>query len=141
MPSADLVVLDTHSWLWWTDAKKPLSRAGRRAVDRALGVMVPAVCLWEIVGLVDRSRIRLDRDPLSWMQQALAGDRVDLAPLSPEIAVTAAGLGREGFHGDPTDRLIYATARVFDATLVSADQGMRAFERSLPARRPRHIVW
>jgi PIN domain nuclease of toxin-antitoxin system len=141
MPTSDVVVLDTHSWLWWTDAKKPLSRAGRRAVDRAATLLVPAVCLWELAGLVERGRIRLDREPLSWMKRALSEERVELAALTPEVAVAAAGLGKEGFHGDPTDRLIYATARAFDATLVSADRGMQTFERALPARRTRHLVW
>lgn len=141
MPNADLVLLDTHTWLWWTNGGRPLSRPARRALDQAARVVVPAVCLWEIAGLVARGRIRLDRDPLAWMQRALAEDRVELAPLSPEVAVASADLRREGFHGDPTDRLIYGTSRVLDATLVSADEGMRAFERSLPARRARHIVW
>jgi PIN domain nuclease of toxin-antitoxin system len=142
MPKAELVVLDTHVWLWWTDGQHPLSAAARRAVDRATTVLVPAVCLWEIGALVARNRIRLDGDdPLSWMKLALAEDRVELAALSPEVAAIAADLGREGFHGDPIDRLIYGTARAADATLVSADTGMRAFEKALPARRGRHVVW
>jgi len=141
MPTADVVLLDTHTWLWWTNGDRPLSRPARRVLDGATKVVIPAVCLWEVAALVARERIRIDRDPLSWMQRALAEDRVALAPLTPEIAVAAAGLGREGFHGDPTDRLIYGTARAVDATLVSADETMHAFERSLPARRPRHIVW
>jgi PIN domain nuclease of toxin-antitoxin system len=141
MPSADVAVLDTHAWVWWAGGEPNLTRAGRRAIDRARLVIVPAPSLWEVAELVMRERLWLDRETRSWMEQSLAEERVELAPLSPEVAVAAADLGREGFHGDPTDRLIYATARVLDATLVSADRGMRAFERSLPARRARHIVW
>ena len=141
MPSADVVVLDTHSWVWWAGDEPNLTRPGRRAIDQARRVVVPAPCPWEVAELVARKRLRLDRDPLGWMQRALAEDRVELAPLSPQIAVVAAGLGREGFHEDPTDRLIYATARSLDATPVRADAGMKAFERALPSRQARHVVW
>lgn len=141
MPNADVVVLDTHSWVWWAGGEPNLTRPGRRAIDRARRVVVPAPCLWEVAELVARKRLWLDRDPLSWLHRAIAEERVELAALSPEVAVVAAELGREGFHGDPTDRLIYGTARALDAVLVSADEGMRSFERALPPRTTRHIVW
>jgi PIN domain nuclease of toxin-antitoxin system len=141
MPTADAVVLDTHAWLWWQSGAKGLSRAARRALDQATVVVVPAVCLWEVAQLSALGRIRTDRDTLEWMRQALAQDRVELAPLSPEIAVISADLGREGFPGDPSDRLVYGTARTLDAPLLSADERMRSFERGLPRRQPRHIVW
>lgn len=141
MPSADVAVLDTHAWIWWVGDEPNLTGAGRRAIDRARLVMVPAPSLWEVAELVVRGRLWLDREPRAWMEQSLATEGVELAPLAPEVAVASADLRQEGFHGDPTDRLIFATARVLDATLVSADRGMRAFERALPARRTRHIVW
>ena len=75
------------------------------------------------------------------MRRALAMDRVVTGPLSPQIATEAVGLRREGFHGDPADRLIYATARVLDAVLISDDDTIRAFENSRPRRAPRHLVW
>jgi len=44
----------------------------------------------------------------------------------PRIAVRATQLG--GFHGDPPDRLIVATAILNHATLVTRDRNIRAYE-------------
>ena len=47
----------------------------------------------------------------------------------------AAGLlGREGFHGDPADRIIAATALHHGVGLVTKDRLIRSFERL-------HTVW
>jgi PIN domain nuclease of toxin-antitoxin system len=120
------------------------ARLGRRAralLDGAAAALVPAVSVWELAQLVREERVRVDRPLRDWVAQALATHPCRLAELSPEIAVTAVELGREGFHADPADRLIYATARVHGAPLLSADRLMRDFEKSLGARVPRLVVW
>ena len=78
--------------------------------------------------LAARQRIGLDRDPLTWIKQVLARPRVELVPISPEIAVAAAGLP-ESFPGDPADRLIVAAAMQRRAVLVTKDRRIRAAER------------
>jgi len=47
--------------------------------------------------------------------------------LTAEVAVSAALLG-EAFPGDPADRIIYATASVLGAPLVTRDAALRAFD-------------
>jgi PIN domain nuclease of toxin-antitoxin system len=141
MPSSRSVVLDTHAWLWWVGETSDMSRRARATIDAADAVVVPAICVWEVALLADRGRVRIDPEPLEWMRQALAMARVAAGPLSPEVASEAASLRREGFHSDPADRLIYATARVLDAVLVSDDGAIRAFENSRPSRAARHLVW
>lgn len=56
--------------------------------------------------------------------------------MPPEVAATCAELGTEGFHPDPADRMIYATARALDLPLVSAESAISAFEAiyARPAR-------
>jgi PIN domain nuclease of toxin-antitoxin system len=44
--------------------------------------------------------------------------------VTPEIAATGAQLG-SGFHKDPADRIIVATARWHRMTLVTSDQRIR----------------
>jgi PIN domain nuclease of toxin-antitoxin system len=103
--------------------------------------LVPAICVWELAQLVGEGRIRLDRPVLDWVALALAAHPFRLVELSPDIAVAAVELGREGFHADPADRLIYATARAHRAPLLSADRLMRDFEVGLGKRVPRLVVW
>jgi PIN domain nuclease of toxin-antitoxin system len=47
-----------------------------------------------------------------------------LLEVHPEIAVATNELP-SGFHGDPFDRIIVATASVLDLTLVTADAAIR----------------
>ena len=75
--------------------------------------------------LVERKRLEFDRPALTWIRQALDLPGVELAPLTPEIAVRAAGLGAD-FPGDPADRLIVATALEARGPLVTLDGRLRA---------------
>lgn len=74
--------------------------------------------------LVQRSRLEFDRSVLTWIRQALALPGVELAAITPEIAVRAAGLGGD-FPGDPADRLIVATALETRAPLATLDERLR----------------
>lgn len=76
--------------------------------------------------LVEHERLRLDRDLMDWIYQALALPRVVLLPLSPEVTVKSTQLG-PGFPGDPADRLIVATAILESAKLVTRDKRIRRY--------------
>ena len=123
-----MIVLDTHAWLWWTSAPSRLSRRARAAIEAADRVGVCTISAWEIAMLVVRERIALDRRVDDWVRQALAHEPVLALPLTSGAAVAAALLEREGFAGDPADRMIYATAREQGARLVTRDRDMRAFD-------------
>ncbi len=65
-----------------------------------------------------KGRIRLRPDVETWIRTNLEPP-VSLEPLSPQIAIESVRL--PGFHGDPADRIIVATAIVLGLPLVSAD--------------------
>ena len=119
-----MTVVDTHAWLWWVGEPARLGREARRSLDSAKRIGVPAICCLEVAALAARGRVTLDRPPLAWMQQALAMPRVELLPLTPAIAVKAAGLP-SSFPGDPADRLIVASALVEGAVLVTRDAAIQ----------------
>jgi PIN domain nuclease of toxin-antitoxin system len=116
-----VLVLDTHVWVKFV-AGASLSKRARAAIERAAGggrgVLIPAISLWEIARLAEDGRLKLGERPERWFDAALAAVSGNLAPLTPEIAIIAAGLGG---HGDPADRLIMATAIASDAVLVTRD--------------------
>jgi PIN domain nuclease of toxin-antitoxin system len=129
-----VVVLDTHAWLWWVDSPERLSAPARLAIEEAASVGVAAISCWELAMLVVRDRIALTRDVRTWIRRALAQPGVVALELGPAIAVDAALLAHEGFHGDPADRLLYATARSQGAPLVTRDRRLREFD-------PRGTIW
>lgn len=124
-----MIVLDTHAWLWWVSSPDALSAAAREAVEGARELGVSPISCWELATKVAQGKLRLDREIDVWVHQALARPRLRVAELLPEIAVAAGRLGDEGFHGDPADRMIVATALHHDSLLVTKDQAIREFER------------
>ena len=129
-----MIVLDTHAWIWWTAAPERLSATAVESIDSAERVGVCSISCWEVVMLVIRGRIELDREVERWIRQALAHPRAAGLPLTPEIATRAALLEEEDFPGDPADRIIYATARHHGTALVSRDNAIAGFDT------PR-VVW
>jgi PIN domain nuclease of toxin-antitoxin system len=118
-----VIVLDTHAWLWLVSDPEQLGSAGRRAIARDRSRGIAAITCWEVAMLVARGRIELDRDPVTWMDDALAAEDVELLPLTPAVAVASTQLG--SFHGDPADRLIVATALTHGAVLITKDERIR----------------
>jgi PIN domain nuclease of toxin-antitoxin system len=124
-----VVVLDTHAWMWWLDDPTRLSMTARAAIEEADPIGVASISCWEVAMLSLSGRVTLDRDASRWVRQALAQPGVVTIPLTSKVAVDAALLEREGFVGDPADRLIYATARDAGAQLVTRDERIRGFDR------------
>jgi PIN domain nuclease of toxin-antitoxin system len=121
-----VIVLDTHAWIWLVSDPDQLGSAARKAIasDRSRGIA--AISCWEVAMLAARGRIELDRDPVRWMDDAMAAEDIELLPLTPAVAVASAQLGR--FHGDPADRLIVATALTHGAALVTKDERIRKID-------------
>jgi len=122
-----LIILDTHAWMWWLLTPNKLSKNAARAIESAESLGVPAICCLEVAAMVQNREIEVAGPVAAWMQQALAAPRFELVPISPAIAVTAAGLRGSGVT-DPADRLIAATTIELQATLVTKDQKLLDFE-------------
>jgi PIN domain nuclease of toxin-antitoxin system len=129
-----VLVLDTHAWLWWVAEPRRLSRPAREAIDRTERLGIATISCWEVAMLAEAGRIELDRAVTTWIEQALAEPRAQSLPLTSAVAVRAALLGREGFVGDPADRIVYATARDAGSSLITRDERLRAFD-------PRGTIW
>lgn len=110
-------------------------------MDRAHSLLVPAICTWEVALLANRGRLTLNAPIKEWIPQALAEDRIELAPLEWRIAMDAADLRDQGFHGDPVDGLVYATARHAHAPLITVDALITAFDSRVNARQRTLVVW
>ncbi len=118
------LLLDTHVLVWLLEDSSRISEAIYTQLQQAASedqLLVSAITPWEIGLLTAQGRLKLKREVLEWLEAALGLPGIHLAPLSPAIAVASTRLPGE-IHSDPADRILLATARHTDATLVTADQ-------------------
>ena len=124
-----MIILDTHTWIWWVQEPQRLSRPQLGALisheDDVIGIS--AISSWEIAKLVEYGRLPLTAELPEWFEIALGYPAVTLLPLTPEVVVEATSLPGQ-FHRDPWDQIIVATARLNECPLVSSDRQIRAYE-------------
>jgi PIN domain nuclease of toxin-antitoxin system len=66
----DLLLLDTHVWLWLVAGSSEVSAEGRQMIDRAVAagtLRIAAISLWEIALLASRGRIVLGKSVGLWL--------------------------------------------------------------------------
>ena len=128
-----MLLLDTNALLWALQDNPRLSPAVRDMISEAWSiesVAVSAVTFWEIAILAERQRVVLGCDAARWRADRLKAGLRELS-LHGSEAVRAAALGREGFHRDPADRFIVATAIIGGHTLLTTDREILAWQGSL----------
>lgn len=124
-----MILLDTHVLVWAVDGNRRLGPNTAAVIEQSRRVDrigISAITPWEIALLAERGRLRLAQDVGEWMDAALRAQGVDVLPIEPAIAVASVRLPG-GFHADPADRLIIATARHWGAPLATADRPMLAY--------------
>jgi PIN domain nuclease of toxin-antitoxin system len=114
-------LLDTHILLWSLLEPEHLSgRVAEELNDLANELWLSPMTTWEVIILAEKGRIRLDRDPVSWMENVLATLPFRQAALNHSVATQSRTIQLP--HQDPADRFIAASAVVYDLTLVTSDQ-------------------
>lgn len=126
-----MIVLDTHALVWLVEGLPQIGPVARAAADAALaedGLAVSAISFWEVAMLQSRERLRLRQPAEAWRTELLDRGLLEL-PVTGEVGIAAARLA--GFHADPADRMIAATAALRRATLVTADERVLAWNGPL----------
>ncbi len=125
-----MIVLDTHIIIWEALTPERLSDPARAAIAQANqddGMIIADISLWEIAMLLQKGRLRVDADPLNFINLLLQANKIQVQAITPQIATLATQFPAE-INQDPADRLIAATTLAENATLVTADRNLRATE-------------
>ena len=114
-------LLDTHIWIWSQENPEQLGQKSRRELtDISRERFVSTISTLEIARLIHLGLLRLRHRFAEWKQFSLAELNAATLDLNHEIAWEAYNLpGR--FHNDPADRVLVATARIANLTLITAD--------------------
>jgi PIN domain nuclease of toxin-antitoxin system len=115
------LLLDTHIWIWNHLAPEKISSEVSAMLAAAENELwLSPVSVWELIVLVEKKRLELEKDLHDWVQQSKGELMLQEAPLSWEVADELRFTILR--QPDPADRFLVATARVYDLTLVTADE-------------------
>ena len=122
-------LLDTHVWMWWVSEDARLSPAAKSAIAKGQSdddLWLSLISIWEIAKKVEKKQLVLDRPLDQWLDSATSVSGLHLFELTRPVLVEACRLP-EGFHGDPADQMIVATARHHGAVLITKDDRIRKY--------------
>jgi PIN domain nuclease of toxin-antitoxin system len=123
---ATRLLLDTCAIIWIAlDVPiKPDARATMREASVAgRSVAVSPISAWELGLLSARGKLPASRSPAAIFADVVGTPGVRIEALTPAVLIDSAFLPGK-LHRDPADRILIATARALDLTLVTRDEAI-----------------
>jgi PIN domain nuclease of toxin-antitoxin system len=90
-----VIVLDTHTLVWWVSDDPLLSKRARTAIEREQpdgDIIVSSISAWEIAMLVERGKLVLSMDVGSWLSTVAQIDAVQFLPVNVDVATKSVDL-------------------------------------------------
>ena len=78
---------------------------------------------WELALLQSKGKLEMTQPPRE-IRDKLVVNGLIIIPVDDDIAIRSVELGAQGFHPDPADRIIAATAIVGGHQLATADEAI-----------------
>jgi PIN domain nuclease of toxin-antitoxin system len=120
-----MMLLDTCAMLWLSFDEAKLSRSTLKRIDDGERILVCSLSFWEIGIKIKKKKLEIPLSLSEFVTCYNDNDGVEIIAPDAGIVVLAAELAWE--HQDPVDRMIVATAKKFDAEIVTADEYIRRF--------------
>lgn len=122
-------LLDTHIWIWLANGSSELSKHIIECINTAGSegkIYISAISIWEVAMLAAKNRISLKMPIQQWIKESLAQPGIRLVPLHPDIAIESTTLPGD-LNADPADKMIIATARFKQLTIMTRDQKILSY--------------
>ena len=120
------LLLDTCAAIWTVEGEtmsKASVNAINSSIEEGLPLLVSPITAWERGLLAAKGRIASPLTPKRWFEVLLSQPAIELAEMSIEVLIDSSFLPGQP-KGDPADRIIIATARHLDLTIVTRDQAI-----------------
>lgn len=116
-------LVDTCAMIWVANLKSLSEAATAVLRPRQTKLGVSAMSAWEIGMLVAKGRLPVTKDALVWFEDFIGQSGAEIIPVSPSILVASSNLPAP-IHNDPVDRILIATAREHDLTIITRDRAI-----------------
>lgn len=126
-----MIILDTHTLIWWVDKPDRLSKKIRKTIDKAKkeeNILVSSISIFEIFLLIKKGKLELATSPDIWLEKIESLPFVKFIPVDNNVAAFSVNLS-DFPHKDPADRMIVATALLNNATLITSDQEILKYSK------------
>jgi PIN domain nuclease of toxin-antitoxin system len=125
-----ILLLDTHVWLWAVEAPERLGRRTQALlVTAGNDRLVSAISALEIARLCLDEKLILSISPQRWIEDSTRDLHLQKVDVDFAIALEAYSLP-DPFHRDPADRVLVATARTYQAILLTADERILGYSHA-----------
>jgi PIN domain nuclease of toxin-antitoxin system len=121
------LLLDTCAVLWLAQGAEMTPESRKALIDRHLHVS--PISAWEIANLVREGRVAATLPVANWFHQTIGKMAAAMPQLTVEILTSSCGLPGSP-PDDPADRIIIATARSTDMTVVTRDRQILDYSRA-----------
>lgn len=120
------ILLDTCTFIWLCAEPDRLSSSARAALDDpGNALLLSDVSTLEITLKWTAGKLALPEPPRLWMEAQILTWSIEQVDLRREHMYRASEL--PGYHKDPFDRLLIATALTSGATIVTPDTAIHAY--------------
>lgn len=121
------LLLDTCAVLWIANGAELSSDA--RDLIQECDIRISSISVWEIANLVRKNRVSLAMRPAAWFRETKSRMGAELSDLDIDILADSCALPGQP-PNDPADRIIIATARETDMTIMTRDRLILDYARA-----------
>ncbi|MFB9951751.1 type II toxin-antitoxin system VapC family toxin [Rhizobium puerariae] len=129
MKTTEGFLLDTCAIVWLAN-DQPVSadvRALLDSIDPASDPLVASVMsAWEIGMLISKGRLPTAKPAVAWFEEFVSSVGIRIIEASPDILIASSFLPQP-VRNDPVDRIVIATARQNDLTIITRDRAILAY--------------
>lgn len=130
-----MILLDTHTLIWWLQEPNKLSKKARETIasfNTKKQLSISSITCWEIALLAKKGTITLKPDPVTWFVDLKKLSSLSVIAIDENVAFQSVLLPT--IHTDPADRFIVATAQTHHLPIISKDAKLRKYPHIM-------IIW